>query len=342
MADKFKKIDKEFLLSDSSLNVYSYRLLTSGYLLSEFAKNPIGYFMHGKTEEHPREQGVLVKWEDLTIKGDAVYGKPCINLNHPRGERTVDEIESGFLNAASFGQITVLEISDNPSDYLSGQDGITASKWFNRECSLVDIPGNYSALTELFDENNNPLKLEDLIAKTKFHTMEKIILNADQLKLMDLTAEAKTEQVTTALQDLVAKAQKVDQLTTDLAAANTERTTLKQEVANLKKEATEKQLNDLIAAGVTEGKITVEAGAKLKLGYAQNPTGLKDLLAAMPKYEGLTAKIEGNEKEAKVKDLMAKDWDVLDKSGELPKLKDLHLEGFKEKYKTKFGSEYKG
>lgn len=342
MEGKFKKIDKEFLLSDSSLNVYSYRLLTKGYLLSEFAKNPIGYFMHGKTNDSPREQGVLVKWDDLTIKGDAIYGKPCINLNHPRGQRTVDEIESGFLNAASFGQITVLEISDNPSDYLSGQEGITASKWFNRECSLVDIPGNYSALTELFDENNNPLKLEDLIAQSKFHTMEKIILNADQLQLMDLSADAKAEQVTSALQDLVAKAKKVDQLTTDLSAAKSEEANAKAELKTLKAAAVEKELTDLIAEGVKEGKITVEAGNKLKVGFAENPSGLKDLMATMPKYEGLAARIENNEKDAEVKDLMAKDWDALDKAGLLPKLKDLHLEGFKEKYKHKFSKDYQG
>jgi len=91
---KFKKIDKEYKLTDSTVNSYGFRLLTSGYLMSEYQKNPIGYYMH-----KDRDNGVLVKWEDLRKEGDYVWGKPCINLSHERGQRTVDEIESGFLNA---------------------------------------------------------------------------------------------------------------------------------------------------------------------------------------------------------------------------------------------------
>jgi hypothetical protein len=110
LMDKFKKIDKDFLLTDSSLNSYSYRLLTSGYLMDEFKKNPIGYYLHADPDntEYTRKDGVLVKWEDIRKDGDNVYGKPCINLSHPRGQKTVDEIESGFLNAASMGHFVVI------------------------------------------------------------------------------------------------------------------------------------------------------------------------------------------------------------------------------------------
>ena len=67
----------------------------------EFAKNPIGFYMH------ERDNGVLVRWEDLRIEGDKVLGKPCINLSNTRGQQTIDEIGTGFLNAASFGQFVV-------------------------------------------------------------------------------------------------------------------------------------------------------------------------------------------------------------------------------------------
>jgi len=43
MSVKTKKIDREFILSDSSVNVYGFRLLTSGYQIDEYKKNPIGY-----------------------------------------------------------------------------------------------------------------------------------------------------------------------------------------------------------------------------------------------------------------------------------------------------------
>ena len=43
MTDKFKKIDRQYVLSDSTVNEYGFRLLTSGYQLPAFKKNPIGY-----------------------------------------------------------------------------------------------------------------------------------------------------------------------------------------------------------------------------------------------------------------------------------------------------------
>lgn len=148
-----KKINKEFVLSDSTLNTYSYRLLTSGYDLQAFKRNPVGYYMH------QREEGVVLRWEDLTIKGDCIVGKPVINLDHPRGEQTIREVENGFLNAASVGHIVALEVSTNPADYLPGQTGPSISKWFNRECSLVDIPGNYNALTDTFNAKGENINL---------------------------------------------------------------------------------------------------------------------------------------------------------------------------------------
>ncbi len=339
MADKFKKIDKDFLLSDSSLNSYKYRLLTSGYLMAEFAKNPIGYFMHG-TPEFPREQGVLVKWENLRVEGDKVFGKPCINLSHPRGQRTVDEIESGFLNAASCGHFVVLEVSDKPEDYLEGQEGPTVSKWFNRECSLCDVPGNFNALKELYDDKNNPLNLSDLIASSKIKIMEKIVLTSEQLASMKLSATADTSAVNTAISNLVAEAAKVPQLVQDLAAANTAKKTAEDELSALKASTITQQVEDLVAGGLSSKKITVELGNQLKKDYATNPTGLKSLIDSMPVYAGVVAKIDSNNQELAA--LVAKSYDELDKEGKLEELKAKAPDVFKEKYKAEYGKDYKG
>jgi hypothetical protein len=105
MTEKFKKIDRQYVLSDSSVNEYGFRLLTSGYELATFQKNPIGYYMHR------REDGIVLKWEDLHVEDDKVVGMPVINLSNGRGEQTCDEAENGFLNAASVGHIVVVEYS---------------------------------------------------------------------------------------------------------------------------------------------------------------------------------------------------------------------------------------
>lgn len=342
MTEKFKKINKPFCLSDSSKNSYRYRLLTSGYLLDEFAKNPIGYYMHG-TEEFPREAGVLVKWEDLRLDDDKVWGTPCINLNHPRGQRTVEEIESGFLNAASFGHFVVLDAEMECGRQMQDGDmeGLVVTKWYNRECSLVDIPGNYNALTPvLYDANDNELtSLSDF--STKYFNMKQLQLSATQLAVilttLNLKAEADGAEFDKAFANLAAEAQKVPDLTAKLTAANAN-------LIAMQKDVNAGKVASLIESGLKAGKFTKLASDKLAADYAENPDGLKALVDALPAYQGIVAKIgEGTDTDSlELKDLMAKDYATLDKEGTLGRLKDLSADGFKAKFKARFGVDYTG
>jgi hypothetical protein len=268
---KQQKINKEFLITDSSVNCYGYRLLTEGYLMAEFKKNPIGYGMH------KRDDGVLVRWEDLRADGDKVFGKPVINLNHPNGQRTVEEIENGFLNAASVGHIVALELSDDPSLKLPNQTGPTVTKWYNRECSLVDVPGNYNALTKLFDADENPINLSDF-TKPKFTNMKQFAFTLANLVAMSLSAETANEtDVQKAFNDLVAKAAKAD--------------ALKAELDTLKGSVLANEVKGLLAAGVATKKLTQPLADKLAADYATNPTGLKALIDAMPVPAGADVKV---------------------------------------------------
>lgn len=328
MADKFKKIDKEYLITDSSLNSYSYRLLTSGYDLSAYKKNPIGYYMHG-TDEFPREMGVLVKWDDLRADGDKVFGKPCINLTHPRGQRTVDEVESGFLNAASVGHLVALEISENPEDYLPGQKGVTVSKWFNRETSLVDVPGNFNALTDLVDAKGNLLNLADFnINKI---TMKQIFLNPAQLAHMNLKADAEQSAVDTAFANLVAKAGRVDGLETELAAEKLKLTGFQNDL----KAANEQAVKDLFAEAATANKCT-KAFADLMTGTLKdNLTEAKKVVAELKPYTPITTALSGEAAD----DYKGKTWDELDKSGKLENLKATNRAHYNKLFKDQFGKE---
>ena len=44
---------KRIILSDSSLNCYGYRVLTSGMSIEAFKKNPIMLYMHSAMKVHP-------------------------------------------------------------------------------------------------------------------------------------------------------------------------------------------------------------------------------------------------------------------------------------------------
>lgn len=311
--EKFKKIDREYCLGDSSVNVYGYRLLTTGFRQDLYAKNPIGFDMH-----QGRDKGVLVRWEDLRVEGDKIYGKPVINLYHPDGQKTVDEIEAGFKNAASMGKIICLEASDDPKLKLKDQTGPTVTEWYPREISFVDIPGNHNALANLYDSEDNVIELADLadFVKPKNEDMSKIILTAAMLSLMDLSESSSEVEVSKKLQDLADVAAKVPGLEKDLADKATELTAKEKELKDLKASTVTKEVADLIAQGQADKKLTVEVAKKLEATFATNPEGLKDLIAAMPAQTSVAKETT----EGDAKDLAAfegQKWDDLYASGKL-------------------------
>ena len=245
--DKFKKMDREYCLGDSSVNVYGYRLLTTGFRQDLYAKNPIGFDMHTG-----REKGVLVRWEDLRVDGDKIYGKPVINLYHADGQKTVDEIEAGFKNAASMGKIICLAATEDPTMMLPQQTGPTITEWYPREISFVDIPGNHNALANLYDQDENIIEIADLADFLNFNNnknMSKIILTAAMLSLMDLSETATEQDVSKKFQDLADLAGKVPGLEKDLADKTSALNTAATELKDLKAASTAKEVADIIARG---------------------------------------------------------------------------------------------
>lgn len=320
MSDKFKKIDKEFCITDDSVNVYKYRCLTAGLQLDEVKKNPIGFHMHN------RDKGVVVRWDDFRIDGSKVFAKPVVNLSHPEGQTIADEIESGFLNAASVGKIVVLEASSDKNLMLPGQDKPTVTKWYPREISLVDIPGNYNALANLYDKNNNELNLSDLENFIIKNTMDNTLDAAKILAALNLKDGDETE-VLTAINNLVDKANKSDEYKTDLESKETE-------LKDLKSAANVQKVQDLIDKGVDDKKLTNEVAESLKLSFAENPTGLKDLIDKMPAQVAVTEEIKENAKD--FEKYTGKTWDDLYASDELEivktKFPDLYDKLRTEKY----------
>jgi hypothetical protein len=295
-----QKIDKEFCLTDNTVNVYGYRLLTEGLQLESF-NPPIGYLMHN------RDAGVAVKWEDFRVDGDKLYAKPVVNTTLCPG--LADQINDGFYNGASVGHIVALEVSNEPDAMLQGQTGPTVTKWFPRECSVVDIPGNQNALAQLYDENDN--LLHDLIANPQTFithktvtTMEGISVSATGLSLLNLKADATTAQFDAALADLSARAAKA--------------ATLQTEINDLKAEYNKKTVADLIAKGKTDRKLTNELAATLEKDYATNPEGLKALIDNMPAQTVVTDLFDDSKLPEKFK---GKTYQELYISGDLADLK---------------------
>ena len=328
MTDKFKKIERQYVLSDSTVNEYGFRLLTSGYQLDAFQKNPIGYYMHR------REDGIVLKWEDLRVEDDKVVGTPVINLCNGRGTQTCDEAENGFLNAASVGHIVVLEYSTEQDMMLPGQTGPTITKWYNKECSLVDIPGNCNALTCLYDAQENELNLADLSINNPILKTIKTNTMALLSETLELAAQSDEQMVLAAVKDLAAKASGLELAHQALQA---DKDILQQELAAIKAQATLSEVSALLERGLEDRKITIELRDKLAHDYAANAEGLKDLLAAMPAYRSIAEHLKSRTQDATEAQWLWDDYEKNDPAGN--KLKNLRANDparYKELFDGKF------
>ncbi len=328
MTEKFRKIDRPYVLSDSSVNEYGFRLLTEGYQLGMFQKNPIGYYMHR------REDGIAVKWEDLRIEGDQVVGIPVINLAHSRGDQTCDEVENGFLNAASVGHIVVLEYSTDPEMQLPGQTGPTITKWYNKECSLVDIPGNGNALTCLYDAQEKEINLMDLNMALPAQSIKQADVLKELCGALKMADTTEGRALVTAVQDLMTKAADLandkETLTTQVATLNVQ--LREQANANARYET-----NQLLEEALAARKLTVAMKNQLAADYGANAAGLKMLLAAMPAYRSVTELLQTKQAEAEELQWEWDDYERNDPKGiKLRELKASHPERYRELFDRKF------
>lgn len=321
MKANFKKIDKDFVITDESINLYGFKLLTSGYLIEEFLKVPNGYY------DHDEKDGVLVRWEDVRKDGTRVLGKPVINLDHPRGERTVKEIESGFIKSASVGKLVVIEATEEPHPTKAGETVPVMTKWYNRECSLVGLPGNRNATVQLYDEHENEIQLSDII-KTDIK-MSNPKIPTELLQALNLNDEASSSAAVKAIKDLADKAARTD--------------AAEKELSDLKAKQGKDKVKDLLDAAQEEGKakITKEQAELFSKKYADDPDGLKDLLDTMPVIGSVVDKLKVQEDKGsqEYKDLSDKSIDELMRSDLADTCRKKYPQLFKDKWVKAYGED---
>lgn len=330
MSDKLKKAERSYVLSDSSVNEYGFRLLTSGYEIESFRKNPIGYYMH------KREDGIVLKWDDLRVEGDQVLGVPVINMANARGEQTLQEVENGFLNAASVGHIVVLEYSLDKELMLPGQTGPTITRWYNKECSLVDIPGNCNALTQLYDANENELNLADMGGNKSLYAIGNIDLSATLVTLMKMEKTSDVHQISKAVEQLVLKA---TQLEAENQLLHEEKARLTTTLDEIKTSRMKAEVQSLLVRALEDKKVTVELRDRLAADYAGNPEGLRTLLAAMPAYRSIAEQLRQPKQEGNITDWTWDDYERNDPSGKkLMELRATDAAKYQELFNNKFNA----
>ena len=147
-----KKV-KEFVISNSRLNHYGSRVLTSGIDLTQYKRNPIMLWMHNRpwrgTKDEVMPIGTVV---NLRIEGDNLIGTPVFDENDEFARTVKAKWDAGILRMVSAG-LEVVEQSDDPSVLLPGQRYSTITKSKLLEVSIVDIGANDDAI-QLYQKGN--------------------------------------------------------------------------------------------------------------------------------------------------------------------------------------------
>jgi hypothetical protein len=253
-----------------------------------------------------------------------------------RGEQTWSEVENGFLNAASVGHIVVLEYSLEKELMLPGQTGPTITKWYNKECSLVDIPGNCNALTKLYDAQENELTLMDMNMGARKIKGLPATLPAELYAVLNLAAAASDSEVLGAVKTLSLECQK---LSAENAALSAEMVVLQQQADAISAARKSLEIDGLLNRALEEKRITTELKATLAADYANNPEGLKVLLMAMPAYRAIAEQLRGKSADKTEGEWVWDDYEKNDPTGN--KLKDLRSDDpvrYKALFEKKFAA----
>jgi HK97 family phage prohead protease/HK97 family phage major capsid protein len=128
----------EFVLSDDTVDRYGDIIVASGWMLTNFKKNPIALFGH--SNGFP-----IGTWSDIRVEGNKLVAKLKLAARgtSARIDELISLVEQGVLRAVSVGFIPIKSEPINP-DRPYGPQRYTKQELL--ETSLVSVPANPSAL----------------------------------------------------------------------------------------------------------------------------------------------------------------------------------------------------
>ena len=311
-----------FVLHDESVNTYGFRMLTSGANLEEFKKNPVMLLNH---DDYSLPIG---RWENIRVEGGKILADAVFDEGDARAAEVKRKVENDFIRMASIGAWPPEEKSDAYDLMLPGQTLPTVTRWTVREGSVVTIGANHNALVFYDRESKQIIRLIDHSNNPKKQLKMSVLTGV--LKLQDSASEA---EIVTAIQGIIANADRLEKENKTLAAAM-------DKMNKDKKESQKQEAITLTDAAIKDGRYDAKGRDNLLNLFDKDFEGTKAMLAAIPCRATVTGQINTN-KGAGVTlgDWKEKSWDELDKAGKLVELKDAAPDLYKSKFKERFGIE---
>ena len=244
LCKKFKKTAKEVVISNSKLNSFWFRVLTSGIDLTQYLRNPILLWSHNRPWRGTTDEVLPIgRMENLRIDGDNLIGTPVFDENDEFAKKIKAKFESGFLKMVSPGLETI-ELSDDPAWLVQGQRRSTVTKSKLIEVSIVDIGANDDAIALYKDGKIVCLSSAadiSFIPELTPKGTDNNIINENELEMKSIALKLGLQETATE-NDILSK---IGEMQTRVSAVET----------------LQKELKDL-----HEASITAEVDAAVKLG----------------------------------------------------------------------------
>ena len=308
MADETKPI----ILSDESVNVYGFRVLTKGIGLSLFKANPIMLYNHRRTrrwDENTEGRLPIGKWNAVKKVEGRLLGTPEFDADDEFAVKVGGKYGKGYLNAASIG-FDIVSMSEDPKDMLPGQTRPTITKCVLKEASIADIPANGNCIRlsyqgqsiELSDGSGGAVdSILPLINKQ--HSNKSIMDKNLILTTLGMEENSTDAAILGKLTSLVNQGDRVTELETKLA--------------DMEQAQQDGKVNALVSAAKDAGKITEGQVGTWKNLAAKDFNGTKTALDGLTAYVPPTTQIEGKDQPGDTVLSDTEEYIKLDKEGKL-------------------------
>lgn len=189
---------KKFLLLDSTVNDYGFRMIPSGVDLSRFNNNPVVLYVH-KDTMLPIGKGIV------TLENGSLFVEVEFDMEDEESKRIAGKVERGFLKGVS-GGYDVIELSTDPGDLIPGQQYPTVTKSLLNEISIAPIPANKNSLA--LGKSNSGIKLSTEMTDDHIKSIfiqPKPISQISMKKVTDLlglSADATEDQIANAISQI--------------------------------------------------------------------------------------------------------------------------------------------
>lgn len=307
----------DLVINDESIvNDRGYNVLNSGLDRTRYDLNPICLYMH----DLERSIGVC---EQLRIEESKLIGSFRFDPGDPLSCEVHRKLSAGFLKGCSAGFfIRSMQMGDQHD---------TVDEWELVEVSIVTVPSNRGAV-KLYHQDGTPVTdeasyLQQLKSNINMNTetptptaRETLALSAPALEALGLTSGATIDDLSQAIVDLA-----------------TQNKALRKTID----EAHQAQREALLLDAIETGKITADQRQRYADLYDTAPELCASILADLATRTSLADQLQHTKTASAHTDRYDGSWDDLDRKGLLAELRAADYETFCDKFRARFGTDYK-